>query len=327
VAIEETIIVGNYGEVSARLREWAYDLIASIPEEHIGSYPFTRLYHDCHLSSTIPLMWNPEQEIPGWVFQRYKVSLMEFLPDDSVAEREKRKRQDVHSTISNDPNPSQPWPIKNSGSKLTTGSESTRDGVCDMCDRGEPHLSDDCTANKNTEEFLRLARITTIKEDEVTSVVAATVKKKIVKKAPLPVNPHKVKAPKCAVHETEMEWNPVEQKFRCPETGCGQTKRPKRNGDDVSVIVGKGSVSLRFVATREGVTILLISDDNVALDITRYVTNPEHYVEMWKLVETANAAADKNEHGFADPDTQQFLFEGVKVGVLGVDDFLLHYEK
>lgn len=87
-----------------------------------------------------------------------------------------------------------------------------------------------------------------------------------------PINPGKVKKPFCPIHKEVMDFDPVAQKFRCPTVPCNQVARPKRDSDDKILTLGEGQLQVRFVM-RPGVQpqVVLVSDDNVALDITTLV--------------------------------------------------------
>ena len=94
-------------------------------------------------------------------------------------------------------------------------------------------------------------------------------KKRVVEKKGAPINPAKVKAPDCAIHHVPMEYDPTELKWRCPQYDeCGMVARPKRDADDRNVILGKGSTHLRLVEHQGKLKVLVMSDDNVAVDIT-----------------------------------------------------------
>ncbi len=101
-------------------------------------------------------------------------------------------------------------------------------------------------------------------EDEMQKRI---VRPKIVRQNP--INTAKVKKPHCPIDKVEMHFDPAAQKFYCPEPTCHQVARPRRDSDDKQVVLGRGQLQVRFVIQpNKKPRVILISDDNVALDIT-----------------------------------------------------------
>lgn len=96
------------------------------------------------------------------------------------------------------------------------------------------------------------------------------------------------KAPVCPKHETRMVFDKTENIWACPETDCKIIFRPKADDRPPgTVVLGKGNVSIKTDGTG---TLLFVSDDNVALDISKYVTNAEFSNEMGNVVSSPMAA-------------------------------------
>jgi len=103
--------------------------------------------------------------------------------------------------------------------------------------------------------------------------IVATKRKVVTTKGAVIRDPSKVKKPKCPLHtELAMKFDPLRSVWECSEPGCNIIAQPKQDKEQGRVTLGKGEVHLR-VFLQEGVapTIALISDDNIALDITSMV--------------------------------------------------------
>jgi hypothetical protein len=70
-----------------------------------------------------------------------------------------------------------------------------------------------------------------------------------------------------------MKFSLVRNLWECPETDCNMVARPKNDNEAGTVRIGQGEVELRLVYTGEpnSPRVILMSDDNVVLDITEYV--------------------------------------------------------
>ena len=152
--------------------------------------------------------------------------------------------------------------------------------------------------------------------------MADTKKKKVVIQKRRNIDPSRIKKPKCAIHQTDMNFNPVDGKWHCDTNGCSQIARPKRAEDDKSVTIGKGGLSLRLVVKGQEAVLLLISDDNVALNVTPLVDIKE-IVEQYDLLTYANVASDSGRDSFVIEIEKSVLLKGLRLGVLGVEDLIL----
>lgn len=149
-------------------------------------------------------------------------------------------------------------------------------------------------------------------------------KKKIVK-AKAPIDPSKVKRPECPKHQSEMEFDKVKQKWRCQELGCKMVARPARDEDDRSVHVGKGETSLRVVSTEEETVVLLVSDDNVALNITPLLDVKE-FLNASGILELAETAQSVGKENFTDGIARPLNLM-LRPGVIGAENLLIEYGK
>lgn len=108
------------------------------------------------------------------------------------------------------------------------------------------------------------------------AVMSATKRK--VKVVPGSTKTRNVKVPECPMHKAKMVFDADENIWNCPEDGCEIIFRPKQEERPLgSVVVGKGATSMKVIRTSGGngalTKILLVSDDNVAIDISNYVTH------------------------------------------------------
>jgi hypothetical protein len=142
--------------------------------------------------------------------------------------------------------------------------------------------------------------------------VAQTKKRKVTVVKPK-INPNRVKKPQCAKHETEMEYSPVDNKWHCTTDGCGMVARPKRDAEDKTLLLGKGGTSLRIVAlTNEHkgqVALVLLSDDNIALDVSEYMPKTElaDLVSSKDLLAQSQRAAENGQDTFSIPGSVEIV--------------------
>lgn len=149
-----------------------------------------------------------------------------------------------------------------------------------------------------------------------------TKKKRVVKRAPLPpaFDASKVRAPLCVKHETPMTFDMMEEKWRCTTDGCKVVSRPKRDEDDRNVIMGKGGLQLRLVCQDGERNVVLISDDNIALDITKMV-NLDELLNDFGVMEQAALAEKTGKEIFTIPIEQAVAFS-MPLVVMGASDLL-----
>lgn len=143
-------------------------------------------------------------------------------------------------------------------------------------------------------------------------------RKVVVQKGAVTKNPRTVKKPMCPVHlDTVMVFNAVRSVWECQHKGCHIIAQPKNEPEQGKILLGKGEVSLRVVC-QEGrpPAIVLISDDNVALDITNHVTltDIDNSFDMNSVVNRARkAGADSTSIPIA-----KFVSIGVKASVVNI---------
>lgn len=239
---------GMIKDVAVQVSE---NLILGIPEEDIGAYPFARIWNDRHADSdSKKILWKPDIGVSGWVFnQAYKEYPRDNGRKHELTENEKR--------------------VIRAARQAGVPRQLKEHDVEDV-----PYAQMD-EVNRTLEA---------LKEAEKMSDTTTKKKKRIVARAPLPgYDPRKVQAPQCNVHNTDMEFSAVEQKWHCTFDGCSVVARPKRHADDKTIMIGKGSVQMRLVVEESGEkTVLLISDDNVALNITPLV-DVDEIIKSWDL--------------------------------------------
>lgn len=90
----------------------------------------------------------------------------------------------------------------------------------------------------------------------------------------------------------EMVFFPEDGLWRCPEDGCGMTARPKDESPVGQVLLGKGRLDFRVIFTHPGEkpSIVLLADNNVALDITEFV-DMENFLKYSRARQRAQAAS------------------------------------
>ncbi len=124
--------------------------------------------------------------------------------------------------------------------------------------------------NHPSKKALKTGGIVTKGSEE--DVAAKTVKKVVVKRGAASRN--NVSKPTCPVHKSvDMSFNAIRQVWECKEMGCKLIARPKQEQAEGTVVLGKGNIEMRLVYTDPGVEprVVLMSDNNVALDVTDFV--------------------------------------------------------
>lgn len=174
-------------------------------------------------------------------------------------------------------------------------------------------------------ENLMPVKLPHINTEEAEELIMAATKKKIVKSQPPRIDPTKVKKPKCPTHDDPMEFDPVKYRWRCKAPGCKMVARPQRDEDDKSVQIGKGETSLRIVATQDEFAVLLVSDDNLALNITNLLPNIKVFLDSIGAIDLARTAEDQGQLTVADRTPRPIQFE-TRFGVIGVDDLIAKYD-
>ena len=108
-----------------------------------------------------------------------------------------------------------------------------------------------------------------------------------------------MRKPRCKNREhddaPEMVYDPEEGVWKCPE-GCGTIARPKSDSPVGTVQLGKGRLDLRvlFVEPGKKPSILLVADNNLALDITEYV-EMDNFLKYSRAVQQAQMASNNGE--------------------------------
>jgi hypothetical protein len=140
-------------------------------------------------------------------------------------------------------------------------------------------------------------------KEQIEEVKMATKKRKVrvpTQKNPR-INPKRVKRPHCPVHTmTEMKFNEIRMVWECTEPNCSLIARPKQDSDDKALVLGTGNIQLRMVAHDGQVDLVLLSDDNVALNITPYVDIGD-VVTNYDVVSLAQSASDTGKDAFFVP--------------------------
>lgn len=289
---DDAFVKSNPDDLIAELQRFCYSMLAAIPEIVIGKYPFTRLWADKHLILAEPLLFNPTVEVPGWVHNKY------------------RKAVDMGSPRENSITPCSNLEMQVFSDIFTTQKQ---------------------PANETIDKFKLIMGTTQPIDDEARERllnVATTTdkKKKVVRKAKAPIDPSKIKKPLCPLHNAEMGFDKVRGKWKCQEAGCKMSAKPVRDEDDREVQLGKGSTQVRIVATADEIRVLLISDDNLALDITGLIAGGcKQFIYEAGLAELAEAAVANNRNDFVHTDVKDLELR-VKIGVIGADDLLNHLE-
>lgn len=108
-----------------------------------------------------------------------------------------------------------------------------------------------------------------------------------------------VRKPRCKNREhdemPEMVYEPEEGVWKCPE-GCGAIARPKSDSPVGHIQLGKGRLDFRvlFVEPGKKPSILLVADNNIALDVTDYV-DMDNFLKYSSAVRRAQLASNKGE--------------------------------
>lgn len=211
------------------------EFIMGLGESVTGKYPFIRLWCDRHLKMKgSPLFGFPEKEIPGWAFPRNR------------GQNEYPKEKDVTPRV--------PERIAFDG----------EDAISEI----PIEEDDEKESRRNRIKYVDDEHLKVGKKEEI---MAEATKKRVVKRGKPPIDPSKVRRPECMAHGTPMQFNKTRQLWTCTTAGCTVISRPKRTEDDHSVTIGKGGVQFRLIKQDGEITLLLISDDNVAVNLTRYV--------------------------------------------------------
>lgn len=273
-----------------KVKEVCEEIVASLPEELVGKYPFTRIYHDLHLlkaedgrayprGPNDQLFGHPERRVEGWIHNRFRHQKL-YPKDGSIT------------------------PVS-----LTINGESVGE---DLKPKSKKVTIADSVVRQNQK----------LLEEAMTKTV---VRKKKTPTAVRPlVDPTKVKKPECSLHGVKMQFDPAEAKWRCPTPGCTLVKRPKRDSDDKHVVLGKGNVELRYVQVEDECRLILISDDNVALDITKFV-DVDSLLESSDLINQVKEADEAGVFNFVIEVPQEFDMK-MKVVVMGVPDIVKNFE-
>lgn len=113
--------------------------------------------------------------------------------------------------------------------------------------------------------------------DKTTGEVMAPQKRSVkVQQGAIPKRP--VKAPECPKHETRMEFDATENIWECKEPECKIIFRPKADDRPPgTVLLGKGEITMK---TDGKGSLILVSDDNVCLDISKYISDARFDVDQ-----------------------------------------------
>lgn len=109
-----------------------------------------------------------------------------------------------------------------------------------------------------------------------------------------------VRKPRCNNRDhddaPEMVFDPEDGVWKCPEPGCKTIARPKSDSPVGQVQLGKGRLDLRvlFVEPGKKPSVLLVSDNNIALDITDYITM-DNFLKYSRAVQKAQEASNNGE--------------------------------
>ena len=127
------------------------------------------------------------------------------------------------------------------------------------------------------------------------------------------------KKPKCPLHHVEMKFDPLRGAWWCETDGCKQIALPKRERIEGQLLLGKGKIQMRIAYPDKGEDprLILISDDNVALDITELCTDPVQ--EMMEVEGIDDLLADA--HGVPEIAFKRFVATIKSSGlVMGVEN-------
>lgn len=284
-----TMRVRDPADAKLVVLEWlenaCQELTVSIGEAITGDYPFARLWCDRHLTSrgkTEPYFGSPEIPIPGWAWPNIKRK--SDYPEDG-----KVKRKPITITGDSERVIEETSPLRKKTTLL-------RMGVLDA----DLHGADADTILAGVE-------------------MATKRKVKVMKKA---IDPSTIKKPNCKFHNSPMEFDPVTQKWRCGVEGCNLTARPKGDDTDREVRVGKGNIQCRLISNEGELTVVLISDDNVTLDISRFVDIPK-LMDVFDAVTIADAASENGRETFSINDAKQLPIK-MSLTVMGATDLVVN---
>lgn len=271
-------------------------LTVSIGESITGNYPFARLWCDRHLTGHSGYFGHPNRPIPGWAWP--KIKSKSDYPEDGIVTSKQITREFNSADIDGNGND----PISQSAFAEKESLRRKRQ-LLSKIEKTEIH-------GAHPEMILEGIEMANTKEKR---------KVKVVKKA---IDPSTVKKPNCKVHNASMEFDPVTQKWRCQVEGCNLVARPKGDDTDREVRVGKGNIQCRLISNEGELTVVLISDDNVTLDITRFVDVPK-LMDEFDAVTIADAASTNGRETFSINDPKQLPIK-MSLTVMGATDLVVH---
>lgn len=155
-------------------------------------------------------------------------------------------------------------------------------------------------------------------KDPRTGAKSMTPKKKVVTtKGAVIRDPSKVKKPKCPLHtDLAMKFDPLRSVWECVEPTCNIIAQPKQEKEQGRVTLGKGEVHLRIILQEDvKPSIALISDDNIALDITNMV-DWEELKTSYELDEILEATKESGLDTISIPMSNSFQLTA-KADVVG----------
>lgn len=283
------------GLVLEQLERACQDLTVGMGEEFTGKYPFARLWADRHLTKNkVPFFCNPGKDIPGWVWPLVKQK--STYPEDGTVIAKSATREFDSADITDDGNDAITERARKTARMLGRTSKANIHGA-------HPEM---------ILEGIEMAKTDTKEKRKV----------KVVKKA---IDPNTIKKPNCKIHNTAMEFDPVTQKWRCTVEGCNLVARPKGDDTDREVRVGKGNIQCRLISNEGELTVVLISDDNVTLDITRFV-DIRKLIDEFDAVNIADAASTNGRETFSINDPKQLPIK-MSLTVMGATDLVVNSDK
>lgn len=137
-----------------------------------------------------------------------------------------------------------------------------------------------------------------------------------------------IRKPRCKSRDhdepPEMVFVQEEGVWKCPEEGCTTIARPKSEAPVGQVVLGKGKLDLRVIFTDPGQkpSILLIADNNIALDVTAYI-DVDNFMKYNRVVQRAQALArDGKQIGTATNQSGEVtaLIKFPEMRIYGCDD-------
>ena len=121
-------------------------------------------------------------------------------------------------------------------------------------------------------------------------------------------DPSKVRTPKCPVHpDLKMKFDAIRSVWACTDPTCKIIAQPKNEPEQGRVTLGKGNVQLRLVCGPNGShSVVLISDDNIALDITQLV-NIDEIKASFDMDRVVKAAGQSGLENISIPVANEFI--------------------